>query len=256
MHNPTKVNIDYLIEVMNDLRLKCPWDRKQTLQSLRPLTIEELYELVDAIDLQDWNNLKEELGDILLHIVFYSKIAEENNQFTFQDVVDAIVKKLIERHPHIYGDVIVENEEDVKKNWEKIKQSQHQQSILKGVPKSLPAVTKAFRIQEKVKQVGFEWKTVEDVYSKIQEEMEELSREVLAKNQQQIEEEFGDVLFSLINYARFLNVDPEAALEKTNQKFIKRFMQLEEQVKNANKDIANLSLEELDAIWNDVKKQF
>lgn len=244
-----------LVQIMNDLREKCPWDRKQTIQTLRSLTIEETYELADAITTVDWENIKEELGDILLHILFYARIAKEQNQFTLNDVLETICNKLIERHPHIYGEVVVKDEEDVKKNWEKIKLKEGKKSVLSGVPVSLPAVVKAARIQEKAKQVGFEWKAVNDVWLKVEEEMEELQKAIQSGNQKETEEEFGDVMFSLVNYARFLNVDAENALEQTNKKFIHRFTRMETIAKEQGKNLYDMELEEMDAIWNIVKKE-
>ncbi len=241
-----------LLGIMDELREKCPWDRKQTLESLRHLTIEETYELADAILENDLEELKGEIGDIMLHMVFYAKIASEQGVFDIEDVLNAICDKLIRRHPHIYGDVVAEDEETVKANWEQIKLQEGKKSVLAGVPNSLPALVKAFRIQEKAKQVGFEWETKEQVFEKVQEEMEELEVEVAqgADNQDKIEAEFGDLLFSLINYARFLNIDPELALERTNRKFIKRFRYIEEK---ADKDLKLMSLEEMDALWNEAK---
>ncbi|HYK46140.1 MAG TPA: nucleoside triphosphate pyrophosphohydrolase, partial [Parafilimonas sp.] len=216
-----------LVDIMDELREKCPWDKKQTIQTLRPLTIEETYELADAITEQNWEELKEELGDLLLHILFYSRIAKEQNKFTLVEVIEHICNKLIVRHPHIYGDVNVNDEEDVKRNWEKIKLTEGKTSVLSGVPVSLPAVVKAARIQEKAKQVGFEWEKKEDVWLKVQEEMKELQQAVEQNNHAEQEDEFGDVLFSLVNYARFLNIDAENALERTNKKFIYRFTRME-----------------------------
>jgi len=246
----------HLVKIMDDLREKCPWDKKQTIETLRPLTIEETYELVDAITANDLQSIKEELGDLLLHIIFYSKIGAEKEAFTLQDVIDGISKKLIHRHPHIYGDVTVNNEEDVKRNWEqlKLKEGKGKKSVLEGVPNSLPAVVKGTRIQEKAKQVGFEWDNKEDVWKKVEEEILELQEAIKEENEQHIEEEFGDVLFSMINYARFLKVDAEGALEKTNQKFIKRFQQMEAMALSINKNLADMTLIEMDAMWNEVKK--
>ena len=244
-----------LVQIMNELREQCPWDKKQTIHTLKPMTLEEVYELCDAIINEDWNNIKEELGDVLLHILFYSRIAKEENKFDINDVIEAISKKLITRHPHIYGDVKVENEDDVKRNWEKIKLKEGvKKSILSGVPNALPAVVKATRIQEKVKQVGFEWSNINDVWKKVEEEMGELKVAIKTNQQQDIEEEFGDVLFSLINYARFLKIDAESALEKTNQKFIRRFKSIESIAVERGKNLSDMSLEEMDEIWNEVKK--
>ncbi len=244
-----------LIKIMDELREKCPWDRKQTIETLRPLTIEETYELTDAITEQDWKGIKEELGDLMLHLVFYAKIGEEQNKFTLQEVLEAISKKLVYRHPHIYSDVQVKDEEDVKKNWEQLKMREGKKSVLSGVPKGLPAVVKATRIQDKARQVGFEWDNKEDVWKKVEEEMAELQDAVEKKDQDHIEEEFGDVMFSLINYARFLQVDAEGALEKSNKKFIKRFTIMEEEALKAGKQLSGMTLTEMDDIWNAVKNQ-
>jgi XTP/dITP diphosphohydrolase len=248
-------NFERLVTIMDELREKCPWDKKQTIQTLRTMTIEETYELADAITTENWNGIKEELGDILLHIIFYARIGTEQNKFTLNDVIETICNKLIIRHPHIYGDVKVNNEEDVKRNWEKIKLRGGKKSVLDGVPVSLPAVVKAIRVQEKAKQVGFEWHNAADVWLKVEEEMQELQAEIAENNKQQAEEEFGDLLFSLINYARFLNIDAENALEKTNKKFIHRFKRMESIAKEKNKNLHDMQLEEMDAIWNIVKKE-
>lgn len=240
-----------LLTIMDELREKCPWDRKQTLESLRLLTIEETYELADAILENDLEELKGEIGDLMLHLVFYAKIADEQKAFDIEDVLNRICEKLIHRHPHIYGDVVAEDEETVLQNWEKLKLKEGRKSILEGVPKSLPALVKAYRIQEKAKQVGFEWENKEQVWEKVEEEVKELQEEVKQNTDQaKIEEEFGDVLFSMINYARFLKIDPELALERTNRKFIKRFQYIEE---NAHKDLEQMSLEEMDKLWNEAK---
>jgi len=244
-----------LVEIMDTLREKCPWDKKQTIQSLRSNTIEELYELVDAIVEEDWQGIKEELGDILLHVLFYAKIGTEQGHFTLQDSIEGISKKLIHRHPHIYGDVKADDEETVKKNWEQLKLQEGKKSLLEGVPNSLPAMVKAFRIQQKVKQVGFEWEHIDQVWDKVEEEIKELKVEVEAKNQDKMEAEFGDVLFSLINYARFLNIDPETALERTNKKFKYRFELMESYANENGLDLASLSLAEKDAIWNKMKNK-
>lgn len=250
-----------LVKIMDELREQCPWDRKQTIHTLRHLTIEETYELADAITDENWQGIKEELGDILLHLLFYAKIGAEENRFTLSEVINHICEKLIHRHPHIYGDVHVKDEEEVKRNWEKLKlkerdeQGNTKKSVLGGVPRSLPSVVKATRIQEKAKQVGFEWENREDVWKKVEEESQELQEAVKQNEQDRIEEELGDLLFSLVNYARFLQVDPEAALEKTNKKFIRRFQQMESIAAGQGKHLANLSLAEMDAIWNEVKKQ-
>lgn len=242
-----------LVEIMDTLREKCPWDKKQTIQSLRSNTIEELYELVDAIIDEDWQGIKEELGDILLHVLFYAKIGTEQGQFTLQDSIEGISKKLIHRHPHIYGDVKADDEETVKKNWEQLKLQEGKKSLLEGVPNSLPAMVKAFRIQQKVKQVGFEWENIEQVWEKVEEEMGELKAEVDAQNQDKMEQEFGDVLFSLINYARFLNIDPESALERTNKKFKYRFELMEAFAKENGLDLAKMSLDEKNNLWDSIK---
>lgn len=247
-------SFERLIQIMNELREQCPWDKKQTIHTLRSMTIEETYELADVIPDENWNGIKEELGDLLLHIIFYTKIATEENKFSIDEMIHAVCDKLVARHPHIYGDVKVNDEEDVKRNWEKLKMKEGKKSILGGVPVSLPAVVKATRIQEKAKQVGFEWENKEDVWKKVEEEMHELQEEVTAANQQAMEEEFGDLMFSMINYARFLNIDAETALEKTNKKFIKRFQQMEAAALADGKDLAGMSLEEMDNIWNRIKK--
>lgn len=258
-----------LTNIMDELREKCPWDRKQTVQSLRQLTIEEMYELADAITENDWKGIKEELGDLLLHIVFYAKIGSEEKQFELVDVINGICDKLVARHPHVYGTVTVNDEEEVKSNWEKLKLKEGKKSILSGVPPGLPAMVKAMRLQEKAKQVGFEWDNKEQVWEKVEEEGRELreaidshqsavnsaSPDTLRERQMAIEEEFGDLVFSLINYARFLQVDAENALERTNKKFIHRFKQMEEQAMKQGKDLADMSLQEMDAIWNSIKQQ-
>ena len=233
-----------LLDIMDELREKCPWDKKQTLESLRNLTIEEVYELGDAIIENDLEEVKKELGDVLLHIVFYAKIGSEKKAFDIADVANAISDKLISRHPHIYGDEVVETEEQVLQNWEKLKLKEGNKSVLGGVPKSLPAMVKANRIQEKARGVGFDWDNASQVWEKVQEELVEFQDEVTANNQEKMEDEFGDVLFSLINYARFVNINPENALEKTNVKFIKRFQYLEEKAKLDGKSLENMTLEE------------
>ncbi|MFY9241420.1 MAG: nucleoside triphosphate pyrophosphohydrolase [Polaribacter sp.] len=248
--------INRLLDIMDELREKCPWDKKQTLESLRHLTIEETYELADAILENDLQEVKKELGDVLLHIVFYAKIGSETNAFDIADVANSISDKLIDRHPHIYGDVKVENEEDVKRNWEQLKLKEGKESVLEGVPKSLPAVVKANRIQDKVAGVGFDWENPEQVWEKVQEELAELNEEIKAGNNENIEKEFGDVLFSMINYARFIGVNPENALEKTNKKFINRFQYLEKAAKKEDKQLADMSLAEMDVYWNESKKYF
>jgi XTP/dITP diphosphohydrolase len=247
-------SFDRLQNIMNDLRVNCPWDKKQTIHSLRQLTIEEMYELVDAITDQNWNGIKEELGDLLLHIVFYATIANEEKQFDIHQVIEQVCNKLVFRHPHIYSNVKAEDEEAVKRNWENLKLKEGKKTILGGVPKSLPALIKALRIQEKAKQVGFEWKVTSQVKSKLLEELAELDEVIAEGNQDRIEDEFGDVLFSMVNYARFLNVDPENALERTNKKFKKRFDQMEALMTNDDKDLSLYTLEEMDAVWNEIKK--
>ncbi len=240
-----------LLQIMDDLREKCPWDRKQTMLSLRNLTIEETYELADAILKEDLEEVKEELGDLMLHMVFYAKIAEEKSAFDIADALHGVCEKLIHRHPHIYGDVTVQDEEDVKKNWEELKLKEGKKSVLSGVPASLPAMIKATRMQEKTAQVGFEWQEIDDVYKKVEEELAELKEARITENQEKIEEEFGDVLFALINYGRFLNVEPETALEKINKKFKRRFEYIESKAPKALKD---MSLDEMDALWNEAKE--
>lgn len=252
-----------LVKIMDELREQCPWDKKQTIQTLRHLTIEETYELADAITENDWKGIKEELGDLLLHIVFYAKIGREEKQFELHEMINGICDKLISRHPHIYGDVKVEDEADVKRNWEKLKLKEGKKSVLGGVPKSLPAMVKAMRLQEKAKQVGFEWENKEDVWKKVEEEMGELQEAVgnwhsaTGENEEHLkglaEDELGDVFFSLINYARFLQIDAENALERTNKKFINRFTQMEEEALRQNKNLHDMTLEEMDAIWNAMK---
>lgn len=242
-----------LLDIMDDLREKCPWDRKQTMESLRNLTVEEVYELGDAILENDSEEIKKELGDVLLHIVFYSKIGSETNDFDIADVINSLCKKLIDRHPHIYGDVEANDEKQVKENWEKLKLKEGNTSVLQGVPKSLPALIKASRIQDKVAGVGFDWEEPAQVFEKVKEELAELQEEVNQNQQDKIEDEFGDVLFSMINYARFLKVDPETALERTNKKFIFRFQYLEQKAKELNLDLSEMSLTEMDKFWNEAK---
>jgi XTP/dITP diphosphohydrolase len=244
---------DRLLTIMEELREQCPWDKKQTLQTLRHLTIEETYELGDAILDNDLTEVKKELGDLLLHIVFYAKIGSETNDFDIEDVCNEICEKLIHRHPHIYGDTVVKDEEEVKQNWEKLKLKEGRKSVLEGVPKSLPALVKASRIQDKVKGVGFDWEEPHQVWDKVQEELQELQVEVEAGNQDNIEAEFGDVLFSMINYARFLNVNPEDALERTNKKFIKRFQYLESKAGELGKPLMDMTLAEMDVFWEEAK---
>jgi MazG family protein len=276
-----------LVKIMDELREQCPWDRKQTIQTLRHLTIEELYELTDAISEEDWKGIKEELGDLMLHIVFYAKIGKEQNQFTLDEVLNGICDKLISRHPHIYSDVKVDGEEDVKRNWEKLKLKEGKKSVLSGVPKSLPAMVKAMRLQEKAKQVGFEWENKDQVWEKVEEEISELQSAIsnhqlavgslqpppgnphsatanlqykseektIEQRKLEMEDELGDVFFSLINYARYLQIDAENALERTNKKFIRRFTLMEEEAQKQDKDLHSMNLEEMDAIWNIVKLQ-
>ena len=244
-----------LVNIMDDLRAKCPWDMKQTEQTLRQLTIEETYELVDAITDKDWKGIKEEIGDLMLHMLFYAKIGSEQKEFTLEEALNGISEKLIFRHPHIYGDTTVKDEEEVKQNWEKLKLKEGKKSIFSGVPLSLPAVTKATRIQEKAKQVGFEWDNKEQVWEKVEEETGELKEAIALDDQAKMEEEFGDLLFSLINYARFLRIDAENALEKTNKKFIARFTKMEAIALEQGKSLNDMSLAEMDAIWDLIKKQ-
>lgn len=248
--------LDRLLTIMDELRLKCPWDKKQTLASLRHLTIEEVYELGDAIQDNDLNEVKKELGDVLLHIFFYSKIASETQSFDIADVAHAISDKLVSRHPHIYGDVQADSVDQVLNNWEKLKLKEGNDSVLSGVPKSLPAMVKAYRIQEKVKGVGFDWPDKTQVWQKVQEEMQEFYIEQQAQNSDKMEQEFGDVLFSLINYARNVGINPEAALERTNKKFINRFQFIEQKAKENEKSITNLSLNEMEAFWNMAKSKY
>jgi len=245
---------DRLLTIMDELRDKCPWDQKQTMETLRTLTIEETYELGDAILDQDLKEVKNELGDLLLHIVFYAKIGSEKKVFDISDVINSLCEKLIHRHPHIYGDVVVADETEVKQNWENLKLKEGKASVLQGVPKSLPALVKASRIQEKVAGVGFDWEHSDQVWEKVEEEIGELKSEITSKNQEAIEAEFGDVLFSLINYARFLKINPENALERTNKKFIKRFQYLESKAKTLQKSLSEMTLSEMDVYWEQAKK--
>ena len=246
---------DRLLTIMDELREQCPWDKKQTMETLRHLTIEEVYELGDAILDKDLDEVKKELGDVLLHIVFYSRIGSETNAFDIADVCNSICDKLVERHPHIYGDVKVENEEDVKRNWEQIKlREKGKTSVLQGVPLSLPAMVKANRIQDKVAGVGFDWERPEQVYEKVEEELSELKIEVAKGDADKMESELGDVLFSIINYARFLKINPENALERTNKKFIKRFQYLEAKSKEINKPLSEMTLSEMDVFWEEAKR--
>lgn len=243
-----------LLTIMDELRARCPWDKAQTLDTLRYLTIEETYELSDAILEKDMDEIKKELGDLMLHLVFYSKIASEENAFDISDVLTSINEKLIRRHPHIYGDMVANDAETVKNNWEKIKMSEGRTSVLSGVPGSLPAMVKAYRIQEKARGVGFDWENVAQVWEKVQEELGELEYEKINGSHEKVEDEFGDLLFALINYARFINVNPEDALERTNRKFIKRFQYIEEKVNEAGKSMHDMTLAELDVYWNEAKK--
>ena len=245
---------DRLLTIMDELREQCPWDRKQTMETLRHLTIEETYELGDAILDNDLEEVKKELGDILLHIVFYAKIGSETQDFDIADVANGICEKLINRHPHIYGDVKVENEEEVKQNWENIKLKEGKKSVLEGVPNGLPSLVKANRIQDKVAGVGFDWEHPEQVFEKLKEELGELQEEVEAHNADKMESEFGDVLFSMVNYARFLKINPENALERTNKKFIKRFQYLEQKAKELGKTMSDMTLAEMDVFWEEAKQ--
>ena len=245
---------DRLLTIMDELREQCPWDKKQTMESLRHLTIEETYELGDAILDNDLEEVKNEIGDLLLHLVFYAKIGSETNTFDIADVCNSICEKLIHRHPHIYGDVKVKDEEEVKRNWEKLKLKEGRTSVLEGVPKSLPALVKASRIQDKVAGVGFDWEKPEQVWEKVEEELNEFKDEVAKNDPDAMESEFGDVLFSLVNYARFVKINPENALERTNKKFSKRFQYLESKAKTLNKDLKDMTLEEMDVFWEEAKK--
>ena len=251
--NETSESFARLVKIMDDLREKCPWDRKQTIQSLRQLTLEETYELTEAVSEEDWKSIKEELGDLLLHIIFYAKIGSEKNKFTLDEVIQGISEKLIARHPHIYGDIQVNDEEDVKKNWEKLKLKEGKKSVLSGVPKALPSLVKAMRLQEKAKQVGFEWENKDQVWQKVEEEISELNEAIIQKDQKKVEEEFGDVLFSMVNFARFLDIDAENALEITNKKFISRFTQMEQAALAKGMNLNEMSLEQMDSIWNEIK---
>jgi XTP/dITP diphosphohydrolase len=255
MENSTLQAFQQLLDIMDELRAKCPWDKKQTLESLRHLTIEETYELADAILENDLDEIKKELGDLLLHIVFYAKIGQEKGAFDMKDVLENINEKLIRRHPHIYGDTVVENDEQVKENWEQIKLREGKKKVLSGVPASLPAMVKAYRIQDKARGVGFDWEKPHQVWDKVQEELNELKYEVDNNApHEKIEQEFGDLLFALINYSRFIDVNPESALERTNKKFIRRFEYLEDQTNASNKDMKKMSLDEMDVFWNEAKK--
>jgi len=245
-----------LVSIMDKLREECPWDKKQTMESLRYLTIEEMYELSDAILDKDSDEIRKELGDLMLHIVFYCKIASEQEKFDISDVLNGICDKLIHRHPHIYGDVKVKDEKQVKENWEKLKLKEGKNSVLEGVPKSLPAVVKAFRIQEKVRGIGFDWDNKQQVWDKVKEEIDELKVEENKEDQDKIESEFGDVLFSLVNYSRFINVNPEDALERTNKRFIKRFQIMEKKIKKEGLDLSEMSLKEMDVYWIWAKEKY
>lgn len=243
-----------ILNIMDDLRAKCPWDIKQTMESLRHLTIEETYELSDAILKNDKNEIKKELGDLMLHLVFYSKIASETNDFNIADVINSLCEKMIFRHPHIYGDTKVSDADEVTRNWEKLKQKEGDKGALSGVPNSMPSLLKALRIQDKARAIGFDWEKPEQVWDKVQEELQEFKTEVDHGNKEKLEAEFGDVLFSLINYARFHHINPEDALEKTNQKFIYRFNYMEKKIKEQGKSLAQSSLDEMDVYWNEAKK--
>jgi len=255
MENKTKA-FSRLLTIMDELREQCPWDRKQTYDSLRYLTIEEMYELSDAILDKDMNEIKKELGDVLLHIVFYARIASETNNFDIADVIHSLCDKLVHRHPHIYGDVKVANEKEVKANWEKLKLKEGNKSVLEGVPKSLPAIVKAFRIQEKVRGIGFDWDDKSQLWDKVLEEIDELKVEVKKGDTDRIESEFGDVLFALTNYARFVDVNPEDALERTNKRFIKRFQIMENEIRENGLDMTEMSLTEMDVYWEKAKKTY
>lgn len=250
-------NTDFgrLVTIMDELREKCPWDRKQTIHSLRQLTIEELYELADAVSEEDWQGICEELGDLLLHVVFYAKIGTEKNKFTLDDVIRGICEKLVARHPHVYGDLVVENEQQVKQNWEKLKLKEGKSSVLGGVPRALPALVKAIRIQEKAKQVGFEWEDTAQVRQKVEEETAELTEAIASGDEDKIEDEFGDLLFSLVNYSRFLHVDAENALERTNKKFMSRFQRMEQEASRSGTPLADMTLQQMDQLWNRIKKE-
>lgn len=243
-----------LIDIMDELREKCPWDKKQTFESLRHLTIEETYELAGAILEKDMNDIRKELGDILLHIVFYAKIASETGEFTIKDVIDGLCEKLIFRHPHVFGDVPVDDDEEVKTNWEKLKIKEGNRSVLAGVPKSLPAMVKALRVQDKVRSAGFDWDRREQVWDKVNEELGELKQEIDRMDANRIEDEFGDLLFSIVNAARLYGIDPEAALERTNRKFIKRFDYLEQKTIREGRPLTGISLDEMNIIWEEAKK--
>ncbi len=254
MKNKNQYSIEDLLDVMSELRNKCPWDQKQTFDTLKKLTIEETYELVDAIDKKKYDDIKDELGDLLLHIVFYSKIASENKKFNFNDVLNSLIEKLIYRHPHIYGDIKVSSIDEVKKNWERLKVKDKNKGILSGVPNHLPSLIKAHRVQDKVASIGFDFPNVKDTVDKIKEEFEEFNSALLSQNKSEIEDEFGDILFSLINYSRHIGIDSDESLKKSIQKFIDRFNKVEKILKSKNLDFDNCSNEELNNFWNDVKK--
>lgn len=251
---PALLAFSRLLTIMDELRERCPWDQKQTIDSLRSLTLEESYELAEAITAGNYPDIKEELGDLILHIVFYSRIATEKDSFTITDVLNGICDKLVKRHPHIYGDVQVNDENDVKRNWEKIKLSEGKRSVLSGVPVSLPALVKAVRLQEKARQVGFDWDHEGQVLEKVREEERELNEALLTGTKDEQESEFGDLLFAWINYARFINIDPESALSRTNQKFIRRFQAMEDLARARGIDLHSMNLEQLDRLWEEVKR--
>lgn len=248
-------SLDRLKNIVHELRAKCPWDKKQTISSLSTQTIEELYELIDAINNEDWEHIKEELGDILLHLVFYAEIATEQNQFTLESVIEKICNKLVRRHPHIYDSLLVKDEAEVKKNWEQLKLKEGKKSIFEGVPKGLPALVKAYRLQDKAKQVGFDWDNTGDVKNKIHEELNELEDAIEHNNADQVFEELGDVLFSIINYARHIGVDPEKALEHTNSKFKNRFELMEQMIQKDDNSLANMNIKEMDVYWEKAKQE-
>jgi MazG family protein len=252
--NNYKGSFERLTRILDDLRTNCPWDKKQTIHSLRQLTIEETYELMDAITTEDWNGIKEELGDLLLHILFYAKIADEQSKFGIENVVESVCNKLVHRHPHIYDSTVVEDDDEVKRNWEKLKLKEGKRTVLSGVPKSLPSMIKALRLQEKAKQVGFEWEITQQVKEKLMEELDELQEVVDSNEQEKIKDEFGDVLFSMINYARFLNIDPEDALARTNNKFQRRFNLMEDQLTQNGKMLTDFNLQQMDEVWNEIKR--
>jgi len=243
-----------LVQIMDELRERCPWDQKQTIHTLRQQTIEETYELAEAITEENWKDIKEELGDLLLHVVFYTKIGSEQGEFSLEEMINGICDKLIARHPHVYGDIKVENDEEVKRNWEMLKLKEGKSSVLSGIPKSLPALMKAMRMQHKAKQVGFDWDTKERVWEKVEEEIAELEEAISLNDSKKIEEEYGDVLFSLVNYARFLNVDAEAALEQTNKKFTRRFLEMEKLALKDGRLLNELSLNEMETLWIEIKQ--